>query len=60
MTSPFDSKNRLASLLDSLALRLVLLALCVLYFLRLWHSGSASLLAGAGLFALVLLTLALL
>ena len=60
MTSPFDSKNRLAALLDRLALRLVLLALCVLYFLRLWQSGPASLLAGIALFVLVLLTLALL
>lgn len=60
MTSPFDSKNRLASLLDSLAIRLVLLALCVLYFLRLWRTGPASLLAGSALFLLVLLTLALL
>ena len=60
MTSPFDSKNRLAALLDRLALRLVLLALCVLYFLRLWKSGPASLMAGIALFVLVLLTLALL
>lgn len=60
MTSPFDSKNRLATLLDRLALRLVLLALCVLYFLRLWKSGPASLLAGIGLFVLVLLALSLL
>ena len=60
MTSPFDSKNRLATLLDRLALRLVLLALCVLYFLHLWKSGPASLLAGGALFALVLLTLTLL
>ncbi|MCI6375485.1 MAG: restriction endonuclease [Clostridiales bacterium] len=60
MTSPFDSKNRLAAMLDRLALRLVLFALCVLYFLRLWKSGPASLLAGIGLFVLVLVTLALL
>ena len=59
MTSPFDSKNRVATLLDRLALRLLLLLLCVLFFYRLWRQSTLSLLAGAALFALVLLTLAL-
>ena len=59
MTSPFDSKNRVATMLDRLALRLLLLLLCVLFFYRLWRQSTLSLLAGAALFALVLLTLAL-
>ena len=59
MTSPFDSKNRVATLLDRAALCVVLLLLCVLFFYRLWRTSLASLLSGASLFVLVLLTLAL-
>lgn len=60
MVSPFDTKNKVATLLDRLALRALIFALCVAYFFLLWRSGLASLLAGGALFALVLLTLALL
>ena len=60
MTSPFDSKNRIATALDRLALRLLLLVLCILYFYLLWHSGISSLIAGIALFLLVLLFILLL
>lgn len=60
MTSPFDTKNRAATLLDRFAARLALLALCVGYFYLLWRSGLLSLLAGSALFVLLLLTLSLL
>lgn len=60
MTSPFDSKNRIATALDRLALRLLLLVLCILYFYILWHSGISSLIAGIALFLLVLLFILLL
>lgn len=60
MMSPFDRKNRLASCLDRLALRTLLLALCVGYFFFLWRSGLPSLLCGGALFLLVLLALMLL
>lgn len=59
MMSPFDAKNRAATLLDRLALRIALLALCVAYFYALWRRPRESLMAGSGLFALVLLSLAL-
>lgn len=59
MQSPFDSKNPLAAALDRVALRGALLAGSVLYFFYLWRSGLYSLLAGGGLFALLLLTLSL-
>lgn len=59
MQSPFDSKNPLASALDRIALRGAMLAASVLYFFFLWRSGLYSLLAGGGLFALLLLTLSL-
>lgn len=59
MMSPFDRKNRLASTLDRLALRFLLLALCAGYFFFLWHSGPASLIAGAALFLLLNLTILL-
>ena len=45
MTSPFDSKNRVAAALDRLALRVLLFVLSVGYFFFLWHSGALSLLA---------------
>ena len=60
MMSPFDSKNRVATALDRLALRVLLFLLSVGYFFALWHSGAPSLLAGSALFALVMLTLLLL
>ncbi len=59
MMSPFDRKNRLATALDRLALRMLLLAVCVGYFYLLWHSGPASLLSGLALFVLCMLTLML-
>ena len=52
MMSPFDSKNRVATALDRLALRVLLFLLSVGYFFALWHSGAPSLLAGSALFAL--------
>lgn len=60
MTSPFDSKNRVAAALDRLALRVLLFILSVGYFFFLWHSGALSLLAGSALFILAMLTLLLL
>lgn len=60
MMSPFDLKNRLATTLDRLALRALMLALCVLYFFLLWRSGLASVLAGGALFFLFALSLSLL
>lgn len=59
MMSPFDSKNKVAALLDRLALRTLLLAASVGYFFFLWRSGMASLLAGSALFALITLTILL-
>ena len=59
MVSPFDSKNRFAAAVDRIALRGALLLLSILYFFFLWKNGLYSLLAGGGLFALVLLTLSL-
>lgn len=60
MTSPFDSKNRVAAALDRLALRVLLFVLSVGYFFFLWHNGALSLLAGSALFILAMLTLLLL
>ena len=60
MMSPFDSKNRVATALDRLALRVLLFFLSVGYFFALWRSGAPSLLAGSALFALAMLTLLLL
>lgn len=59
MLSPFDSKNRFAAAIDHVALRIAMLLFSILYFYVLWHSGLYSLLAGGGLFALLLLTLSL-
>ena len=59
MTSPFDSKNRVAAELDRLALRVLLFVLSVGYFFFLWHSGALSLLAGSALCILAMLTLLL-
>ena len=55
MLSPFDRKNALATALDRLALRTLVLTLCVGYFLFLWRNGAASLLAGSALFTLIML-----
>ncbi|MBQ2992084.1 MAG: hypothetical protein IJD60_12485 [Clostridia bacterium] len=60
MQSPFDTKNKAASLLDRLALRILVFLLSVGYFFFLWRSPLSSLIAGSALFALVLLTAALL
>jgi len=60
ISSPFDRKNKVASALDHLALRILLLGLCVSYFFYLWRSGPVSLLAGFALFFLVMLLLLLL
>lgn len=57
ITSPFDRKNKIASALDRLALRAVILSACVLYFFYLWRNGLPSLLAGGALFALIMLLL---
>lgn len=59
MVSPFDQKNKTAAMLDRLALRTLLFALCSGYFFFLWRSAPASLLAGSALFFLILLTIAL-
>lgn len=59
MTSPFDRKNALATLLDRLALRTLILILCVAYFFFLWKNGAASLIAGIALFALISLAILL-
>lgn len=55
MTSPFDQKNALATALDRLALRVLILFLCVGYFFFLWQNGAASLMAGIALFVLICL-----
>ena len=60
MTSPFDRKNALASALDHLALRTLILTLCIAYFFFLWQNGAASLIAGLALFMLISLALILL
>lgn len=60
MASPFDTKNKVASALDRLAFRALLLLCCTLYFFYLWRSGLPSLIAGGALFALVMLLLMLL
>lgn len=59
MISPFERKNALASALDRLALRALLLVLCVTYFAFLWQRGILSLIAGGALFMLVSLTIIL-
>jgi len=59
ITSPFDTKNKVATALDRFALRLLLFALSVLYFLILWENGAASLIAGSALFVLILLSMLL-
>ena len=60
MTSPFDRKNALATVLDRIALRTLILLLCVIYFFFLWRNGAASLIAGFSLFALISLSMLLL
>lgn len=60
MQSPFDSKNRLAALLDRFALRAGIFVASIAYFFWLWRSGLPSLIAGTALFSLILMTLSLL
>lgn len=60
MQSPFDQKNKTAAFLDKLALRLLVGIGCFAYFLFLWQHAALSLVAGLGLFALVLLSFSLL
>jgi len=60
MTSPFDRKNALASALDRLALRALILTLCIAYFFFLWENGAASVIAGFALFVLISLGVLLL
>lgn len=57
MMSPFDAKNRIATLLDRLALRILLIAGSIGYFYTLWRRPKESLLAGSALFLLLMLTL---
>lgn len=59
MMSPFDAKNRVATLLDRLALRIALIAASIGYFYMLWQKPRESLIAGSALFLLIMLTLAL-
>lgn len=60
MMSPFDRKNALAGALDRLAIKVLVLTLCVGYFFFLWRSAPASLVAGIALFALLCLSATLL
>ena len=60
MVSPFESKNALAAALDRLALRALILFVCVAYFFFLWKNGAASLIAGSALFVLISLAFLLL
>ena len=59
MQSPFDTKNKAATLIDRLAIRLLLLTASVGYFAFLWRSPRESLVAGLALYALLSLTLML-
>jgi len=59
MITPFEQKSRLGSVLDRLATRLLALALCFLWFYRLWGMAAPALLAGGALCALLWRTLAL-
>lgn len=59
VTTPFDQKSRLGGAVDRIATRLLLLALCVLWFFRLWGMLAPALLAGGALCALLWRTLAL-
>lgn len=55
MTSPFDSKSKIAIRLDRAALCLVTFLACIGYFYFLWRSTPLSLLAGGALFILAAL-----
>lgn len=59
MQSPFEVKNKAAVRIDRLALCILVCVLCIGYFLFLWESPGAGLLAGFALFSLLLLTFAL-
>ena len=56
MQSPFEVKNRLAARLDRLALWLVILISCILYFLLLFRRTVPGMIAGLALFTLIRLT----
>lgn len=56
MTSPFDSKSKVAVRLDHLALHIAMLLVCIGYFFYLWRSTPLSLLAGGALFVLATLS----
>lgn len=55
MTSPFDSKSKLAAALDRTALYIAALMGCIGYFYFLWRSTPLSLIAGGALFILAAL-----
>lgn len=59
MQSPFEVKNKAAVRIDRFALGLFICFLCVGYFMVLWESLAAGLIAGLSLFALIALTFAL-
>ncbi|MBP3656695.1 MAG: hypothetical protein J6K32_08375 [Clostridia bacterium] len=59
MESPFDTKNKFAARVDRIALRAALFLLCAGYFYVLFRRAALSLAAGAALFSLLLLSLAL-
>ncbi len=59
MMTPFEQKSRLGGRLDGIALRLLVLALCFLWFYRLWGMTVPALLAGLALCALLWRTLTL-
>jgi len=59
MITPLEQKSRLGSVMDWLALRLLALALCFLWFYRLWGITVPALLAGGALCMLLWRTLAL-
>lgn len=60
MTSPFDSKSKVAVHIDRLALHAAMLLICSGYFYYLWQSAPLSLVAGSALFVLCALCFLLL
>ena len=59
MMTPFEQKSRLGNAVDRLAMRLLVLALCFLWFYRLWGMAAPAALAGGALCALLWRTLGL-
>ncbi len=59
MLTPFEQKSRLGGALDFVMLRLLMLALCFLWFYRLWGVTVPALLAGVALCVLLWHTLTL-